>query len=213
MTEFKSGVDLSLMEGVLRQYQDDDTSLIMILQQAQSIYGYLPQEVIYHVAERTGNSPAKVMGVATFYSYFRLKPMGTYQIMLCDGTACHVNGAGAGGLCGGGRGDHRGRHVHPQRGGLPGLLLPGAGDDDQWRNLWQPHPGEGHQDPSETASAGVWGGHPYPGGPGQLRRLRRGNPGGQGDRRAQNRHRQLYRGDHRLHRHVLPGAHRGHLPG
>ena len=77
MTEFKSGVDLSLMEGVLRQYQDDATSLIMILQQAQSIYGYLPQEVIYHVAERTGNSPAKVMGVATFYSYFRLQPMGT----------------------------------------------------------------------------------------------------------------------------------------
>ncbi|MGM9579281.1 MAG: NADH-quinone oxidoreductase subunit NuoE [Evtepia sp.] len=93
MTEFKSGVDLSLMEGVLRQYQEDSTSLIMILQQAQSIYGYLPQEVIYHVAERTGNSPAKVMGVATFYSYFRLKPMGTYQIMLCEGTACHVNGA------------------------------------------------------------------------------------------------------------------------
>ena len=93
MTEFKSGVDLSLMEGVLRQYQDDSTSLIMILQQAQAIYGYLPQEVIYHVAERTGNSPAKVMGVATFYSYFRLKPMGIYQIMLCDGTACHVNGS------------------------------------------------------------------------------------------------------------------------
>ncbi|MFR6378477.1 MAG: NAD(P)H-dependent oxidoreductase subunit E [Evtepia sp.] len=55
---------------MLRQYQDDSTSLIMILQQAQAIYGYLPQEVIYHVAERTGNSPAKVMGVATFYSYF-----------------------------------------------------------------------------------------------------------------------------------------------
>ena len=93
MTEFKSGVDLSLMEGVLRQYQEDATSLIMILQQAQSIYGYLPQEVIYHVAQCTGNSPAKVMGVATFYSYFRLQPMGTYQIMLCDGTACHVNGS------------------------------------------------------------------------------------------------------------------------
>ena len=93
MTEFKSGVDLSLMEGVLRQYQEDATSLIMILQQAQSIYGYLPQEVIYHVAQRTGNSPAKVMGVATFYSYFRLQPMGTYQIMLCDGTTCHVNGS------------------------------------------------------------------------------------------------------------------------
>lgn len=93
MTEFKPGVDLSLMEGVLRRYQEDSTGLIMILQQAQAIYGYLPQEVIYHVAERTGNSPAKVLDVATFYSYFRLEPMGTYQIMLCEGTACHVNGA------------------------------------------------------------------------------------------------------------------------
>ena len=130
MTEFKSGVDLSLMEGVLRQYQDDDTSLIMILQQAQSIYGYLPQEVIYHVAARTGNSPAEVMGVATFYSYFRLKPMGTYQIMLCDGTACHVNGserirtAISQELGIARRGDHRGRHVHPQRGGLPAAAAP-----------------------------------------------------------------------------------------
>ena len=53
----------------------------------------MAQEVIYHVAQRTGNSPAKVMGVATFYSYFRLQPIGTYQIMLCDGTACHVNGS------------------------------------------------------------------------------------------------------------------------
>ena len=59
MTEFKSGVDLSLMEGVLRQYQEDSTSLIMILQQAQSIYGYLPQEVIYHVAERTGQGDGR----------------------------------------------------------------------------------------------------------------------------------------------------------
>lgn len=93
MTEFKSDVDLSLMEGILRKYQEDPTSLILILQQAQAVYGYLPQEVIYHVAERTGNSPAKVLGVATFYSYFRLKPMGAYQIMLCQGTACHVNGS------------------------------------------------------------------------------------------------------------------------
>ena len=53
MTEFKSGVDLSLMEGVLRQYQEDATSLIMILQQAQSIYGYLPQEVIWPSARAT----------------------------------------------------------------------------------------------------------------------------------------------------------------
>ena len=33
------------------------------------------------------------MGVATFYAQFRLQPVGKYLIMLCKGTACHVNGS------------------------------------------------------------------------------------------------------------------------
>ncbi len=93
MAETKQQSDLSLLEDVLQQYAGDKTGLIAVLQRAQEIYGYLPQDVIYHVAERTGNSPARVMGVATFYSYFRLKPVGKYLIMLCQGTACHVNGS------------------------------------------------------------------------------------------------------------------------
>ena len=85
--------DLSLLEDVLQHYQHVEDSLITILQKAQDIYGYLPVDVIYHVAERTGNTPAKVMGVATFYTQFRLQPIGKYLIMLCQGTACHVNGS------------------------------------------------------------------------------------------------------------------------
>ena len=38
-------------------------------------------------------SPAEVVGVATFYSQFRLEPIGKYLIMSCQGTACHVNGS------------------------------------------------------------------------------------------------------------------------
>lgn len=85
--------DLTQLEDVLQTYQSIPGSLITILQKAQDIYGYLPIDVIYHVAERTGNTPAKVMGVATFYAQFRLKPVGKYLIMLCKGTACHVNGS------------------------------------------------------------------------------------------------------------------------
>ena len=85
--------DLSLLEPVLAKYKDTKGSLITILQKAQDIYGYLPTDVIYHVAEQTGNTPAKVMGVATFYTQFRLQPVGKYLIMLCQGTACHVNGS------------------------------------------------------------------------------------------------------------------------
>ncbi len=85
--------DLSLLSPVLDKYAKVSGSLITILQKAQDIYGYLPTDVIYHIAEKTGNTPAEVMGVATFYTQFRLKPVGKYLIMLCQGTACHVNGS------------------------------------------------------------------------------------------------------------------------
>lgn len=85
--------DLSLLKNVLDKYKDVPGSLITVLQKAQEIYGYLPTDVIYHVASVMGTTPAEVMGVATFYTQFRLKPVGKYLIMLCQGTACHVNGA------------------------------------------------------------------------------------------------------------------------
>ena len=89
----KQQSDLSLLEPVLAEYAGIPGSLITILQHAQEIYGWLPADVIYHIAEQTGNPPAKVMGVATFYTQFRFEPVGKYLIMLCDGTACHVNGS------------------------------------------------------------------------------------------------------------------------
>ena len=86
-------VDLSLLEGVLASYASVKGSLITILQKTQEIYGYIPIDAVYHIAERTGSTPAKVLGVATFYSQFRFQAVGKYLIMLCKGTACYVNGA------------------------------------------------------------------------------------------------------------------------
>lgn len=85
--------DLSLLESVLEEYGGVSSNLITILQKAQIIYGYLPKDVMYHIAENVGVTPAEVMGVATFYSQFRLTPIGKYLIMSCQGTACHVNGS------------------------------------------------------------------------------------------------------------------------
>ena len=86
-------VDLSLIKDVLNQYADVKGSLISILQKTQEIYGYVPIDAVYHIAQRTGLSPAKIMGVATFYSQFRFQAVGKYLIMICKGTACYVNGA------------------------------------------------------------------------------------------------------------------------
>ena len=85
--------DLTLLQPVMDKYAAVPGSLITILQKAQDIYGYLPLDVMYYIGEKTGNSPAKVMGVATFYTQFRTTPVGKHLIMLCQGTACHVNGA------------------------------------------------------------------------------------------------------------------------
>jgi len=86
-------VDLSLLNDVLDQYASVKGSLITILQKTQDIYGYVPIDAIYHISEKTGLTPAKILGVATFYSQFRFQAVGKYLIMLCKGTACYVNGA------------------------------------------------------------------------------------------------------------------------
>lgn len=88
-----NGSDLSLLKETLDHYASVPGSLITILQKAQAIYGYLPSDVLNHISLVTGIPAAKVFGVATFYTQFRFKPVGKYLIMLCQGTACHVNGS------------------------------------------------------------------------------------------------------------------------
>ena len=85
--------DLSRLTPVFEAFAGDDHALISILQKAQDIYGYLPKEAIELIAERTGIATSEIMGVGTFYTQFRFEPVGKYLIMLCQGTACHVNGS------------------------------------------------------------------------------------------------------------------------
>lgn len=86
-------IDLSLMTDVIEHYGQTKGSLITMLQKIQGIYGYLPKSALNYLSEQTGLKEAQIYGVATFYTQFRFAPVGKYLIMLCQGTACHVNGA------------------------------------------------------------------------------------------------------------------------
>lgn len=88
-------IDLALLEPVLETYASVKGSLITILQKAQGLYGYLPVDLLAYIAMCCNIKPAKVLGVATFYTQFRLNPVGKHLVLLCQGTACHVNGAAA----------------------------------------------------------------------------------------------------------------------
>ncbi|MBE6600543.1 MAG: NADH-quinone oxidoreductase subunit NuoE [Ruminococcaceae bacterium] len=83
--------DLKKLEPVLAAHAGEFGSLITVLQEAQEIYGYLPDDVLAHIAVSTGDTVAHVRGVATFYAQFRFEPVGKYLIQVCCGTACHVN--------------------------------------------------------------------------------------------------------------------------
>lgn len=86
-------VELALLDPVLEAYGSVKGSTISILQQTQELYGYLPKPALSYISQRTGIPEAKLFGVATFYAQFRTEPVGKHLVMLCQGTACHVNGA------------------------------------------------------------------------------------------------------------------------
>jgi len=86
--------DLSLVDGILRQFPKVSSSdVIPLLQAVQQRWGYLPRQVLEEIAKRTRVSLTRIYGVATFYERFRFQPVGKHVIQACHGTACHVNGA------------------------------------------------------------------------------------------------------------------------
>ena len=91
LTRSDRGVD-----GILERFEPvraDD--LIPLLQQIQDEYGYLPEDTLQHVSQRTGIPTSRMYGVITFYAQFSLAPRGKHTVRCCRGTACHVRGSKA----------------------------------------------------------------------------------------------------------------------
>ena len=78
---------------VIAEYRDVPGATMPILQAAQNIYGYLPEEVQIIIAEELDVPVSEIYGVASFYAQFTMNPKGKYQISVCLGTACYVKGS------------------------------------------------------------------------------------------------------------------------
>ena len=81
------------LEEILRAYRGQKGAVIPVLQKAQKIYGYLPEEVLQRIARGMRVPISRIYGVATFYSQFYLTRRGRHVVRQCDGTACHVRGS------------------------------------------------------------------------------------------------------------------------
>ena len=83
----------STIQTIFSEFQGKQEEIIPILQKVQDNYGYLPENSMREIAQFANISESQVYGVATFYSQFRFVPRGEKHGMVCQGTACHVNGA------------------------------------------------------------------------------------------------------------------------
>lgn len=86
-------VDLDPVSTLCEDHLAKGGSLVMLLQDIQAKYGYLPCEVLKDVSRRLDVPLARLYGLATFYRSFSLVPRGKHEICVCTGTACHVRGA------------------------------------------------------------------------------------------------------------------------
>lgn len=86
---------LAVVDRYLKRIRYDQGQLIQTLHVAQEVYGYLPDEVLSHVAKALRLPPSMVLGVASFYHLFNFDPPGDHTCTVCTGTACFVKGADA----------------------------------------------------------------------------------------------------------------------
>jgi len=86
-------IDAQEILEIVDKHKDVYGDLIVILEEVQEKYGYLPEEALRLVADAANRSLVDVYGVATFYKAFSLQPRGKHHLCACRGTACHVRGA------------------------------------------------------------------------------------------------------------------------
>jgi NADH-quinone oxidoreductase subunit E len=96
-TQIKRPVSGDLPDEIIEKHRGKPGMLLTILEEIQerNQFKYLPGETLAEIARRLQIPYTQVYSVATFYSYFNLKPQGKHTIVVCRGTACHTKGSKA----------------------------------------------------------------------------------------------------------------------
>ena len=82
-----------MLTATMKRYQYAPDALIEVLHQAQELFGYLEEDLLFYIAHSLKLPPSRVYGVATFYHFFSLKQKGAHTCVVCMGTACYVKGS------------------------------------------------------------------------------------------------------------------------
>ncbi|MGV8129851.1 MAG: NAD(P)H-dependent oxidoreductase subunit E [Methanolinea sp.] len=86
-------MDERTLDAIIARHDAPAGRLLGILGEIQNQEGYVPRETLEMLSEKVGVRISQLYDLATFYSYFTLRPVGDHVITVCMGTACHVKGA------------------------------------------------------------------------------------------------------------------------
>jgi NADH-quinone oxidoreductase E subunit len=101
------------LEAILARYPDKEAAILPALHLAQREFGYVSDEAVVYVANLLGFTPARIEGVATFYTMYNRKPVGKYHLQICRNLSCSLLGA-----------EHLIEHVSKKLGIRPGETTP-----------------------------------------------------------------------------------------
>lgn len=76
-------------EGILTPSRGRE-DLIELLKEAQQRFGYVPEEVMTELAQSLEIPINEVYGVASFYSFLSIKPLGRNVIRICQSLPCYL---------------------------------------------------------------------------------------------------------------------------
>lgn len=83
------------VDAVLQRHGARTTLLVQILREVQADIGWLPRPVLRQVAAAVGLTPAIVEGVAGFYRFFHLRPVGRVHLLFSDNVTDRMLGSRA----------------------------------------------------------------------------------------------------------------------
>ena len=93
MTSNVFAAKMQELKAIIAEKKGQRGAVMQTLQQAQTLFGYVPEEVQIAIAEGLGVTLSEVYGVSTFYSQFSLEARGRFVIGVCLGTACSGKGS------------------------------------------------------------------------------------------------------------------------
>ena len=94
-TKDENYVDRSSIDEIISRHKGKPGELLTVMEEVQeaSEFKFLDDASMEYLSSQTRVPLSRIYSVATFYSFFNLKPQGKHSLIVCRGTACHTKGS------------------------------------------------------------------------------------------------------------------------